>query len=479
MTKVLIVDDERGMRNTMRQFLEMEGYAVTVAEDAAIAIDHLGGETFDVVVTDIVLPRISGVALLRTIHAIDPRIKVVLITGEPTVDTTAAAIRSGAYDYLTKPVSRDRLCAVVNAAVGLKKLEDENLQYRDHLETLVEERTEELRESEQRYRLLAEHVSDIIWLMDNDLTMQYCSPSVEKIEGYTPAEAMAMRLDQYVPPDSMVKVMAIFQEEMAREASGEGKADPYRSRILEMQHICKDGRIIWVEVIVSFVRDENLDVTGFVGVTRDISERKEAQSQLTQSYEKLNRALDGVIKAMALTVETRDPYTSGHQRRVADLAAAIAREMDLPDDTVEAVTMAAAIHDIGKIAIPAEILSKPGKLSDIEFDIIRTHCNVGYEILKPIDFPWPLADIVMQHHERLDGSGYPNGLSRGGILPEALIIMVADVVEAIASHRPYRPALGIDAALAEILDYKDVRYDATVVDACIRVFKDNGYSLII
>ena len=478
MTKVLIVDDERGMRNTMRQFLEMEGYTAAVAEDAAVAIDHLGRETFDVVVTDIVMPRISGVELLRTIHAIDPRIKVVLITGEPTVDTAAAAIRSGAYDYLTKPVSRDRLCAVVNAAVSLKKLEDENLQYRDHLETLVEERTEELCESEQRYRLLAEHVSDIIWLMDKDLTMQYCSPSVEKIEGYTPAEAMAMRLDQYVPPDSMVKVMEIFQEEMAHEASGEGKADPYRSRILEMQHICKDGRIIWVEVIVSFVRDENLDVTGFVGVTRDISERKEAQSQLTQSYEKLNRALDGVIKAMALTVETRDPYTSGHQRRVANLAGAIAREMNLPDDTVEAVTLAAAIHDIGKISIPAEILSKPGKLSEIELDIIRTHCNVGYEILKPIDFPWPLADIVLQHHERLDGSGYPKGLSGDDIMPEARIIMVADVVEAIASHRPYRPALGIDAALAEILDYKDIRYDAAVVDACVRVFRENGYSLI-
>jgi len=349
MSKVLIVDDERGMRNTMRQFLEIEGYEVLLAEHADEAIEHLAAHDIRVVVTDIVMPRVSGVELLRRIQEQDKRIKVILITGEPTVDTAAAAIRSGAYDYLTKPLSRDRLCAVVGSAISLYRLEEENRRYRDNLETLVEERTDAL---------------------------------------------------------------------------------------------------------------------------------KKSQGQLEKSYRKLNRALDGVIKAMALTVETRDPYTSGHQRRVAHLAKAIATEMKLPDDTVDAVTMAAAIHDIGKISIPAEILSKPGKLSEIEFDIIRTHCTVGYEILEPIDFPWPLANIVLQHHERLDGSGYPHGLSGDDIRLESRIIMVADVVEAIASHRPYRPALGIDIALDEITSRRNGFYDSDVVEACMTLFQSREYTLI-
>ncbi len=194
-----------------------------------------------------------------------------------------------------------------------------------------------------------------------------------------------------------------------------------------------------------------------------------------QKEETLRKAVNGIINAIALTVETRDPYTSGHQVRVAKLAKMIAREMNFSSEQVEGINMAAAIHDIGKISVPAEILSKPSRLSDIEFQLIQIHPEAGYNIVKDIEFPWPIAMIIVQHHERINGSGYPKGLKGEEILPEARILSVADVVEAIASHRPYRPAYGIDIALEEISSMKGILYDTAVVDACLRLFNEKGF----
>jgi putative two-component system response regulator len=183
------------------------------------------------------------------------------------------------------------------------------------------------------------------------------------------------------------------------------------------------------------------------------------------------------VTVIAATIEVRDPYTAGHQRRVSNLATAIAREMQLPDDLIEGLRLASVVHDTGKIQIPAEILSKPGRLSELEFRLIQEHPGTGYEILKSIKFPWPIAQTVLQHHERLDGTGYPHGLKEMDILLEAKILAVADVVEAIASHRPYRMSLGIDAALEEISYHRGVLYDPVVVDACLKLFRELGYKL--
>jgi HD-GYP domain-containing protein (c-di-GMP phosphodiesterase class II) len=180
---------------------------------------------------------------------------------------------------------------------------------------------------------------------------------------------------------------------------------------------------------------------------------------------------------MAVVVETRDPYTAGHQRRVSDLARAIATEMNLSRGRIDGIRVMGSIHDIGKISVPAEILSKPTKLTDIEFGLIKAHSSAGYDILKEIEFPWPVAEIVLQHHEKLNGFGYPRGLKGNEILPEAKIICVADVVEAMASHRPYRPALGIEKALEEIFQNRGILYDPDVVDACLRLFREKGYVL--
>jgi putative nucleotidyltransferase with HDIG domain len=187
----------------------------------------------------------------------------------------------------------------------------------------------------------------------------------------------------------------------------------------------------------------------------------------------LQKAMDGVIHAMSLVVEIRDPYTAGHQRRVAELAKAVAREMGLSEWQMMGVHVAGLLHDVGKVAVPTEILSKPGKINKYEYSIIKNHCQVGYDILERIDFPWPVTRAILQHHERLDGSGYPEGLSGGDIVLEARILGVADVVEAMSSHRPYRPALGLDSALEEISQAKGVLYDSTVVDACLKLLKEN------
>ena len=203
----------------------------------------------------------------------------------------------------------------------------------------------------------------------------------------------------------------------------------------------------------------------------------ERTEKLKNTMNDLQKAIDGIIEAMGLTVEIRDPYTAGHQKRVAEVAHAIAIEKGLSKHKTEGVRMAGVIHDIGKMAVPAEILSKPGKITEHEFEIIKSHPEVGYNILKKIDFPWPIAQIVYQHHERMDGSGYPQGLSGKEILLEARIMAVADVVEAMASHRPYRPALGIDMALEEIEKNKDEIYDSEVVDACLRIFKEEKFKL--
>lgn len=189
----------------------------------------------------------------------------------------------------------------------------------------------------------------------------------------------------------------------------------------------------------------------------------------------LRRSLENMVMVIAATLEMRDPYTAGHQRRVAELSTAIAREMGLPPERVHFLGLAASIHDLGKIQVPVEILSKPGLISPLEMDVIKRHAQAGYEILKDIDFPFPLAQWIRQHHERLDGSGYPLGLKGEAILTESRILSVADVVEAIFSNRPYRAGRGIDAALQEISNGRGVLYDAAVVDACLRLFRERGF----
>jgi PAS domain S-box-containing protein/putative nucleotidyltransferase with HDIG domain len=231
------------------------------------------------------------------------------------------------------------------------------------------------------------------------------------------------------------------------------------------------------EAELSLLQELSRDLAFGIVTLRMRIERDHFQAEHLKSTEQLKDALVGTIRAIALTVEKRDPYTAGHQGRVAQLAVAIAGELGLDANRIEGLKLGAMIHDIGKIYVPAEILNRPGKLSDHEFGMIKSHTEVGYDIIKDVKFPWPVADMVLQHHERMDGTGYPNGLRGEDIILEARILGVADVVEAITAHRPYRPAIGIEAGLTEIEGGRGKTYDSTVVDACLRLFRDKGFSL--
>ncbi len=332
-----------------------------------------------------------------------------------------------------------------------------------------------LKQSEAKYRLLADHMKDEVWLTDLELNWIYVSPSLEKLSGYSLDELKRTPMRKIMTEKSFHETMEIFNTELPKALAS---PETYIfDRLLEIESICKDGRVIWNEITFSLIRDEKDKPVYILFEGRDVSERKLAEQKLQQTLESLKKAVGITIQVLVTVLESRDPYTAGHQNRSANLASAIAAEMGLPQNKIEAIRMAGSIHDIGKLSIPAEILAKPTRLTEIEYSIVKEHCRSGYEMLKNVESPWPLADIVFQHHERINGNGYPNHLKKNDILIEARIMAVADVVEAMASHRPYRASLGIEPALREIEKNRGILFDEDVVDACIRLFREKGYQL--
>jgi PAS domain S-box-containing protein/putative nucleotidyltransferase with HDIG domain len=252
------------------------------------------------------------------------------------------------------------------------------------------------------------------------------------------------------------------------------KLDAEKSVDFESVFARENGALIPVEV-----HSQTILLQGkrhVLSVIRDVTEQKQKAEELKMSSEKLKNAMEGTINTLSLAAEVRDPYTAGHQQRVSLLAVAIANELGLAASQIEGIRVASSLHDIGKIYVPAEILSKPGKLKINEFNLVRDHAEVGYELLKSIEFPWPVAEIILQHHERFNGSGYPRGLSGDNIMLEASIIAVSDVVESMASHRPYRPAFHVEKALLEILQNKGTLYHPDVVDTCLYLFNEKGFN---
>ena len=335
-------------------------------------------------------------------------------------------------------------------------------------ERLRKQAEETLKESEERYRLSFENASDVIYSIDRDFRVISISPSAEKILGYKPEEIVGRSIEaltNIIAPESMDAALSNTIEVL----NGKNITDAVYS------FIAKDGTRKIGEVSGSpIIRGGT--IVGAISIARDITKRKWAEEALENSLANLRKTLGATIQAMAMAVETKDPYTAGHQRRVADLARTIATEMGLKPEKIDGVRLAGLIHDLGKLAVPSEILSKPTTLSKIEMQLVRTHAQAGYDILKDMEFPWPIARMILEHHERMDGSGYPRGIKGEDILPESRILSVADVVEAIATHRPYRPAHGMDVALVEIKINRGLLYDPEVVDACLRVF-EKGYNL--
>ncbi len=329
--------------------------------------------------------------------------------------------------------------------------------------------TEALRQSESKYKMLFEHANDAIFLIGGDAFVE-CNPKGLRMLACTREQVIGRSPLEFSPPT----------QPDGRDSKGElsrmGRlALSGTPQFFEWKHRRYGGTLFDAEI--SFSRVELGKQVFLQAIVRDVTDRKQAKEKLAYTLKNLRKAMEGTIQAIVHVVETRDPYTAGHQNRVADLAGAIATEMQLPTDTIEGIRTAGIIHDIGKIYVPAEILSKPGQLSQKEFELIKDHPQTGYDVLKDVEFPWPIAQIIRQHHEKLDGSGYPRGLRGEDVLLEARIITVADVIEAIASHRPYRPARGIEAALSEIERNKGVLYDASVVEACVKLFREKAYKL--
>jgi len=751
MAKVLIVDDERSIRETLSEFIKELGHEVFSAGDAAEAIAIVERSRPDVVVCDIVLPGSDGIAILERVRRTAQSTQVVMVTGEPTVETAADAVRQSAFDYLSKPVSRSDIQDVVTRALLAKqgideerRLAEDRARYREHLEEEVDRKGRALQASQEDYRLLIENANEAVFVTQ-DSRMKLANLKAEEISGYSAADLLSMPVGDLVHPEdremiaeyarrraegrevpdayvfrivdakgeakwieirpvliewegrratlnfasdvtdriqaeerlqeSEKKWRELFEnlrdgwvstdmegrfiecnrafEELLGYTTDELRALTYQeltperwhaleerivrerivkhgySGVYEKEYIRKNGTVFPVELTSYLRTDGEGNPIGMWGLARDISERVAAEEALEESqaryqslfenspislwqedysqtkaaleqlkrdgvedleaylyahpevvdqclsqvrvvdvnratvelhaasskeellghlsevippearerfieqllaiadgktsyegsssdrrldgsrmeanvrwiaapgYEEslarvlvskvditarvhaeadLQAALDGTVRAIGLTTEMRDPYTAGHQRRATDLAVAIALELGLDVDAIDGLRAAGLMHDIGKLAVPAEILSKPSALTEVEMSLIRAHPASAYDILKTVRFPWPVADIVLQHHERLDGSGYPQGLKGDEIRLEAKILCVADVIEAMASHRPYRAALGIDAALEEIETHRGTRYDEAIVDACLRIVREGRFA---
>ena len=354
-----------------------------------------------------------------------------------------------------------------------KRLVKDIRQKVEDLANINKKKSQQILEEANRFlnHLLESSSTISIIATDRDRTIEYWNSGAENMFGYDSSEVLGRHKIDILYPHDNEETREII-EEVRTNALNKKKG-----RTCEVIERRKDGKNIWVRLTITPRCDDKGYVNGILGIGQDITEQRQAEIERKQSMDKLRKAIGGIVTAMSRAVETRDPYTAGHQRRATDLARAIAKEMNLAKDRIEAIRLAGSIHDLGKLYVPAEILNKPGTLDEHEIGLIQKHVEAGYEIVKHIDFPWPIADIILQHHERMDGSGYPKGLSGKDIHIEARILAVADVVESMSSHRPYRPALGLDKALEEISKNRDIFYDADAVNCCLRLFKEKGFQL--
>ena len=327
-----------------------------------------------------------------------------------------------------------------------------------------------LKEREEVYRKLLATIPDIVVRTDLQGNVRFVNESALLYYGYEkPEDFVGRNLMEFIVPEDHELAL----KNMAAMMNGPLGPKEYR---MSLGAGFKRKESFPIEVNGDVFRDDQGRPFGLVFLCRDISDRKLNEERLRESVSELRMTLRAAINALASAIEMRDPYTAGHQERVTRLATAIAGELKMPMERIDAVEIAGSVHDIGKLGIPAEILSKPTELSEVERSLVRTHASIGFTILNKITFPWPIAEIVHQHHERIDGSGYPNGLKGEDILTEAKILAVADTVEAMSSHRPYRPSLGIEKALMAIKDGKGKLFDADIVDVCLELFASGKFA---
>jgi len=453
--KILIVEDEQIVALDIRKSVETMGYFVcAVASSGEEAVQKAGETRPDLTLMDIVLKGdMDGIQAAEQINALF-KIPIVYLTAYDDEDILQRAKVTTPYGYITKPFNDRELHIAIEMAL-----------YKNQAEAKI-------RKTELWLAAVLRSVGDGVIASDKEGQITFMNQVAENITGWGKEDAFGKKL---------TKILNVKDEELGGLEKHLVEKVITQGLIINLLEdrllVAKDGTEIPISDSLAPIRNADGETAGTVLVFRDITERRRMEKELQHGIDRLRKALGATVQSMASVVETRDPYTAGHQRHVANLARAIATEMGLATDQIEGIRTASVIHDIGKISVPAEILSKPTKLSGLEFSLIKVHSQSGYDILKEIDFPWPVARMVLEHHERMDGSGYPQGLHGDRLLIESRIIAVADVVEAMAFHRPYRPGLGIDAALQEIEKNRGVLYDNTVADACLRLFREKGFQI--
>ncbi len=445
----MIVEDDLLIATHIKSILKNLGFdvldVVSSGEEALAKTEALRP---DLILMDIRLKgKIDGIECARIIKE-KFNIPFVYLTSYADEPTLERAKITEPYGYLLKPFDERMLQSTIEIALYKHKIE------------------KTLKERERWFSTILKSISDAVIAVDDQGRVTFMNPVAERLVDFKFEDGGGKSLREKIKIAE--EEMSIFQK---KTQVSKVKLHFPREFVL----VAPNSEKIPVEFSDSSIKDEKGNEFGCVLVFRDLRERKMVQEELEQSNKKLRKLLQETIKSLASAAEKRDPYTAGHQERVTRLACAIAEEMNLSPERIEGIQMAGIIHDIGKIYVPAEILSKPTSLDPPEIALIQKHPQVGYEILKGIEFPWPIAEIVLQHHERMLGSGYPRGLQGEEILLEARIIGVADVVEAMYSHRPYRPSLGIEAALKEIFVNRAFLYDPVVVDVCVDLFQKKGF----
>lgn len=472
--RVLLVDDEEAILNlylailkprsvrlpgqelkTFSQNESFNGMLLEVitcrdAESALKAVAEPQAQPFSVAFIDINLGAGSedGITLAQKIRQLDQDLEIVLITGNSSLNLTeiiATIPPPEKLFFLNKPFKAIEIRQFVNSLSAKWSLQKKLYAIQANLEDKKNLAEEALRQSEDNFRHIILENTDAIIIVAFNGRIQYANPATESLFGRRADELLQTQFDFPLLPGTKSEVT------VKRKDKGDV--------------ICE------MHVTTTLWQAER----AYLVTMRDISEHKELESRLRAIITKNEIVMKATIQVIARFLEMKDPYTAGHQKRVAELALALAEELGLDEHEQEGIFLAAMIHDIGKISIPSEILSKPGKLNDIEYELIKTHSLIGYNILKEIDFPWPLAQIVLQHHEKLDGSGYPHGVKGDTIHPLTKILTVADVMEAIISHRPYRAALGLEKGLEHIETNAGILYDPDVVKICGDLFKVQNF----
>jgi PAS domain S-box-containing protein len=451
--KILIVEDEHIIAVDIRVCLEDLGYDVIgTISNGEDAIEFIGQAHPELILMDIMLDGdVNGLEVAEHVNQ-NFDIPVIFLTAYANDETLKKAAKASPHGYLIKP------------------FEDRELRVSIEMAFYKHEMERALKASRNFLMKVMDTVPSCIFIKDAEKKFVMANKAFADLYQIPPKQIVGKTEKDLVSENENNKV----RTELFNEGNELVLQKKETILIPEQLLTMPDGKELWFQTTkVPMLTPKGEDVV--LGVAVDITSRKKITEELKQSNIRLKKLLEETVNGLVSAMEMRDPYTAGHQRRVSYLACKIAEEMKLPQNQIDGIRIASLVHDIGKIYVPSEILSKPGKLSDAEMNLIKTHPKAGFDILCRIQFPWPVANIVLQHQERKDGRGYPDGRAGDEIMLEAKILSVADVVEAIASHRPYRPALGIDVALGELDKNRGILYDENVVDVCLDLFRNDKF----